>query len=702
MPAPRQPDGGTGLIPLNLFPNQGKGYGHGVTRIGLDGTLPEGYERTINMDASQGGVLAPSFESVLVGGGNNTGVRIAYGAAWRTSAGVPFVIFAYGVNARSATASIITNGAVAGETVAGTNAAGIFNDGTFHDNAGTALFYAARVTSLADSTATLLHRRTQDGTWTEDADVTAKLIVSAAGALWRATNDYQISKCPAGSDAFTLGSWGSAIQVGTNGSKINSLGAIGAAPIAGKEDGIWQYNEADGRFENAFPVARNVENFRFMRPDGEGGLYTATADGALVRIRRFGAITVSYPLRGKTPGRDTPSGPIIDVAVYGDRLYVAMGGAYRAFQSSGIKVLKTTDNFGTFTDYSASVLDQSYATTADISLLDTLANGDALLVGFDDQFLGVEFIMASVNEVASVFPAMSADYSTGAGTWQSTEICDGTGAWGVSGVVALTEKTTALSGWVKATYNGFSKYWMRYTTSVALDAATTIASVSPIPKRTAPDFTTSVVAVQQSEAWEASGMNCKLFSVRETPDGLVWDDVRTFRATPMRYGLLALSELATPNAPASGLVFTNPTSVSISPMVSRQADYPRTSRDDGVAGSNNVPPVYYPSAVDLDDVYELVYVEVWGRNLTREVDSIQFAYRWGDTQAWAMSEKIYENYALFSFGDNAGSVLHTAVQLLDGAITDPVGPSITAIRAWLRPAALPPSPQDARTVPEVG
>lgn len=56
------PEGHPNAKPVVFFPNQGKGYGYGVTQRGETGTLPEGYDRTINMTVSEGGrVLSPSL-----------------------------------------------------------------------------------------------------------------------------------------------------------------------------------------------------------------------------------------------------------------------------------------------------------------------------------------------------------------------------------------------------------------------------------------------------------------------------------------------------------------------------------------------------------------------------------------------------------------------------------------------------------------
>lgn len=688
-----------GLTAVVLFPNQGGGFGYGVTRQ-LEN--PEGYDRTINMRVREGQVFGPAFVSKL--GSLELQKTPSFMVAWQDTSGVPVVIYSF-FPGQTGGIIIRKNDVLAGEVDATTAEYGTAD---FHDDgAGVAYLYAGTV-----SGSKFINRRTQAGTWTEDADVVAMHVVSAGGALWGTTSAYQIRKCPPGSEPFTIGNWGTAIQVGTNEAAILRLGAIGATPVVFKEDGIWVFNEADTRFENRLPVPRNEDNFPFVRSDNAGGLYSSTANGAIVHISQYGSITVIDMLRNKTPGRDTPHGPITDITVSGDRLWAFMGGLYKFVQPSGMKVMKTVDNFSTFTNYTTETTDLKHSTVADISLLDTLANGDALLVGFDDKFLAIHYLMVALNTTGTASYA----FSTGAGTWSTvaTGDYDGTAthtsaavrdkSFAQTGAYSLQELGSDLSTWVTATYNAFSKYWVRVVVSAAVDAATTIAEVSILPLRAAPDFPTTYRG--NIPVWEATGMLPKVFSGKRYGDSLIWDDVYTL-ADPATAGRMVVSTMPATGSPSGALVIaTEVGAVTIALPLKPEPSttpYPQLARDwDSVDGTS---PVLYPSAVDFGTgLYRLRYMDCYGADFTSETDSWGFSFRWDDTNAWSTPEVRKQANVRFSIpDDNYGSVLHTAFQILDGAATDPIGPTGRGLVAWVEKLERDPFDlnQPTRTAPEV-
>lgn len=701
-----------GLVRVTLFPNSGLGYGYALTDRGLGDSLPEGYHRTINAKVREGRILSPSF-------GVYAKKAITHGLA----NAAPFTLATWSKTGPYRPAAVLLSDELAysydsealnGETEA-IAAGSVFGGTTFHDDgAGTAYLYAGTIQG-ADSpwsqwtTAGYLNRRTRAGTWTADADVAAVYVVAAAGALWRVSSNYQISKCPTASEPFTIGNWGSAIVVGTSDAWIRQISAIGAAPIVFKEDGIWAYDETNARFELQYPIYRSDKHFPFVREDGQGGLYTALANGTIIHIARFGSITSIFPLSGKFPGRDTPRGPIMDMAIDGETLYALMDGRYRFSQPSGLKVLKTVDNFSTFTDYSTETKDQDYSTTADVSLLDTLANGDALLIGFDDRFLAMEiFVRLSNSLTASLSVAMS----TGAGTWSSAlTVYDGTSlissgntiTIGNGGASVVSLAMQSLSTWAKATYNSSSKYWLRLTVSGALDAATNLSEIRILPQRAAPAFTTT--NNDTAETWEASGMFPKVLVGKRLGDAIIWDDVLTIPDVT-RASRIAYTPHSTPSSPHGALLVATQESLWVYPMPEggepSAADTPLLARD----ATNDMAAVYYPSAVDLGaGLYELRYLHCVGAEMTMETDGWAAAFRWDETHAWHTFDTLYQPNAVFAArpGSNAGSVLHTAFMLLDGASTDPVGPYGRRIEAWLKPLDRHPSAttQPARTQPEV-
>lgn len=565
-----------------------------------------------------------------------------------------------------------------------------------------------------------LLRRSQAGVWTQNAvGVKGKFLAAAAGALWRVVNDYQVSKCPSGSDPFLLASWGTPIQVGTNDAPIVSIGNIDAAPIVGKADGIYAFDEPNTRFQNVFPVVFNQKNFPFMKPDGAGGLLTCTAQGDIIRIYRYGMIMSASPIKQKYPGRDTPRGIITDTVIDGDKVYAFLGASSRLTQQDGLTVLKTAD-MASFTDYTANVTDQSYQTNLPLSNFGANAN-DFILVGADSPFLGVQFVVGSPNAVhstAGIFAgALAVSFSTGAGTWTSAiddhlaTVVDGTAAADVASVkpvplartgVLAWDPSVSLSSWVKDTYNGQTKYWARISSpSVTMTAGTTVVEMAVIPQRAGPGFTTT--NYNQAENWDASGALSKVLVGTFRGTQIIWDDVYTLPDVSPD-GKLCVAAMAT-KASQKSLVVATRQGIYQSPLPYLNepsvADFPLLARD--TAG--NLAPVFYPSAVDFGgNYYALRYLHTLGRNFA-SADSQNVAFRWDDTQPWTVGTAVTgQEEGLWEWpdGTNYGRILTTALSIIPGQSTAPVGPSCVGFRAWVKPVVMPPgrAAQTARAVPE--
>lgn len=703
----RPPNGEKGLIPVVLFPNRGFGFGFGETSEGVNESggepsrLPLGYDRTVNMTVRDGRVFSPSLEAQVTSYNEGAPSPPAFLVPWKTSADVPFVLFNVGSQVLR-----FQDGALTVETDDTTEryASGVL----FVDNSDVAFLYCGTATGSK-----FLNDRTQGGTWVEDGDVVAILMVVAGGTLWATISEFQVRSLPAGNAPRTDADWSaSPTEVGTNAHKITSLGAKGTSPVIGKEDGIYVYNEDQTRFENEYPVDPHPDNFPFMRPDGAGGLYTATADGSIVHITRFGGFQTFHPLRDKTPGRDTPHGPIKDIAVSGDKIFALMGNAYRLVSTSEVKVIKDDNaNFSSPTDYSSEATDRSFATFVD---LDGLGAGDYLGICFSEPFLAVRFVVKTANTTANSDWAIA--HSTAQDTW-SSEITaavyeDGSNddqqtlranrrPLGQTGILRLEEQTD-ISDWAKATYGGHEGYWLRLRPTQAFSATVEVAEVAVIPRRGAPDFANTLSRNRQQEIWEASGMYPKILQGTRRGDTIFWDDIITLfdvsEATK-----IAVSELPSANSPTRSLVVVSQRKAHVIPLPLLTepllTEFPLLARD----ASARLVPILYPSPVNLGGPHELRYIECFGSNFVRETDDWQVASHWDDTPPWGEPQVLSDSYALFSFpSGNAGRILHPSISIKDGATTEPVGPSGYMVVAWVRPVEAPPSgdSRPARQVPE--
>lgn len=696
----RPPDGNSDLIPVVLFPNEGRGFGHALTRRGAGGELPEGYDRTLNMTVRAGRVFSPSFgqEGRFARASQS---KPEFLAVWSEAVGTPFALFP----ARESADSVVMrykDGALSVEADATTAE---YGTATFHDDgAGVEYLYAGTKTGSK-----LLNRRTPAGTWAQDNDVVAIHVVQAAGALWASVNNYQVKKCPAGLDPFVAANWGAAIQVGTNEAPIVRLGRVGPAPIVFKEDGIWVYDERENRFDNRYAVPRNANNFPFVADDGEGGIITSLDDGALVRIRQFGAIITVDPLREAWPWRDTPRGPIRDVAFFGHRFYALMGAGRQLHQPDGIRVYRTAD-FVSYTDLTSAVTDKSWATGG---ALGGMAATESLLIGFDDQFIAIGVLLLAVNTNSVTASIRLSTGGTDAGaswTAASTGFWDGTATRTTGGaILASFGQSTGqivldpdfdLSSWAKATLNGQTKYWMRISFSGALSATVTLTELYITPRRGAPDMGASNYA--KAPEWEATGVLPKVLQGRLLDDGrIVWDDIWTL-PEPVPAHRIAVG---TPSAlsPTHALLVLTQAALYLLPLPSLPepsvAQYAPLMRDT----SGQIMPTFYPSAVDLSGaVYRLEFIECWGMDFGPS-DEWRVAFRWDDTIPWHRLPAQTGSYALFDLRpyQNRGSLLSVAVSINVANASGPATPSCRMVVAWLRQLPDTAAPQPERQIPQV-
>lgn len=160
-----------------------------------------------------------------------------------------------------------------------------------------------------------------------------------------------------------------------------------------------------------------------------------------------------------------------------------------------LAVLKTIDAMATApTDYSSAAQDADATTDVVLSSLDTLANGDFLLIGSHLPFRGCYLDVDAPNGAAASTLAVA--YWNGS-AWVSISATDGTSdatrPFAVDGLVYWTVPTD----WTKAkltdlypttpvsTYTNMPLYWTRWSVSVAVDSSTTLNSLVAANRSTA-------------------------------------------------------------------------------------------------------------------------------------------------------------------------------------------------------------------------
>lgn len=162
-------------------------------------------------------------------------------------------------------------------------------------------------------------------------------------------------------------------------------------------------------------------------------------------------------------------------------------------------VLKTTDALATVTDYSEAAQDASTGTVLTLSSLDTLANGDYLLIGSHLPFRGVSIDAQAVNSNAS---ALTVKYRKTDDTWADISATDNT-AIGEPPAASMAQDGTVTwtvpTDWKKASLTDIGSpapgagvvqrseplYWTRWEWSAALDSSVTLNSLLALNRSTA-------------------------------------------------------------------------------------------------------------------------------------------------------------------------------------------------------------------------
>ena len=159
-----------------------------------------------------------------------------------------------------------------------------------------------------------------------------------------------------------------------------------------------------------------------------------------------------------------------------------------------ISVLKTQDSGVSITDYSDNAQDDSVSTDVTLSSMDTAANGDFLYVGSHMPFRGVRLDVDAANGNASV---LTVKYRKSDNTWADITATDGSDSGGASVAVDGAVTWTVPTDWIPEQLvkigdltsslpgSGHKFYWTRWQWSAALDASTTLNSMTALPRSTA-------------------------------------------------------------------------------------------------------------------------------------------------------------------------------------------------------------------------
>lgn len=211
-------------------------------------------------------------------------------------------------------------------------------------------------------------------------------------------------------------------------------------------------------------------------PPAPSGASWATNPGGKAKARFYTDIVV----RGTTALADAPSLTFLPLVRNKDGSYMAYGTASsghvrpRLADLSTIKLQKTVNNGVAYTDYSANVIDNSAATGANLNSLDTVANGDWVVVGGPEPFCGLAVDMDG-GAVNANSVSLTVEYWNGSAWASAANMADGTDDGSPATLSRDGQITWDMpAAWAQSTINSLTAYWVRLSVDAALSASVEI------------------------------------------------------------------------------------------------------------------------------------------------------------------------------------------------------------------------------------
>ena len=328
---------------------------------------------------------------------------------------------------------------------------------------------------------------------------------------------------PQGLDPMQEANWSAVTHVGFASTDITAIVRVQSVACVVKPEGIFVLSRDTDLWENRMPAWE-----RYPHPDNGRGAFTLGA-AAVIPVARGGALIFDgYTIRDfspfdklATPNLDTtqqtisclgmsPTGLLavttvnrgvaegagsryrhaqINTQMINSKLTHGGGGDKNGSAVLGVRVLKSTDNGGTFTDYTTQATDGDITTTINIDKLDTLANGDFILVGHPRPFQATMWYGRGGDQNFNIKTSATAAHIWNGSSWVAMTIqdfCrgdsgdatgDGQAGFGKSSIVIFTQDPMVL-GWQADTIDNIysvtedtqSNFWVRFTFSAKLEA----------------------------------------------------------------------------------------------------------------------------------------------------------------------------------------------------------------------------------------
>jgi len=524
-----------------------------------------------------------------------------------------------------------------------------------------------------------------------------------------AYSTYKVSKCPALTvgGALVAANWSDGAPCGSPMYPINSLRAIGAAPVVGKPEGLFVWDDTSKTYVNRmeFEFAVHMDNGKGMFA-GKRHVFYPTADGGLVKFDGYSVEDIG-PKYTAIQHRDNSHmrARITAGCVAGDWVYVATAPWENGWtQEFGLTVFTYSGTTYNYTDITANTTDGKLSTVGAIGGISTSENSDAIYIGADKPFEAIKFVIGAANTTAAHLEVCKT-YSSIISNWHSVSCAqiDGTMQAGRSfakdgyiRVLGPTADYGAHSVMSQTTVGSVTKYWVRLEThGLGLTAGATIAEVFILPSRppicsgTFSNNGGSIALANGNFEYtgpDAAGMYPHILAGRETSGGWEWYDIAVLQVyapvTAMAY--MELDTGQTEENAGPRLIMTTQGYVNVL-MLGKNSRISSPVNENYTDGVTMGTPIVYLAPNDLSDGNadrstkrkEIKAYHIYGEYVDSD-DTLTVFQRW-DHNAW---DKVgTANTAptrVEGPSGNQGLVLETAIAYEDPTIQI-AGPSIGRI-----------------------
>ena len=542
MPPETQPQGNFQTVPLFESGHGGYGDGRGVSRQHRYNRVLRGFDNRKPGEAAFGHFIT----KVPYTGATNNELDFAPVAAieWRDINGLDPCVFIIDANFSADGGRIwkMKNGAItrANTDIDGTSgtdlkATDIITDAVLHEgDAGSGVFRP--FIYLAMGQAADLQRFTIDQVIDTSitGDIERDKLASINGYLYGSADTQGVTQgalhvwagitfVAPGFDPMQEANWAAIVNVGFPSTDIMAIVRVQSVACVIKPEGIFVLSRDTLLWENRMPAWE-----KYPHADNGRGAFTLGA-AAVIPVARGGALIFDgYTIRDfspfdklATPNLDTtqqtisclgmsPTG-LLAVTTMNRGVAEGTGSRYRHAQVNtqmvnskltrggggdkngsavlGVRVLKSTDGGSNFTDYTTEANDGDLLTVVDLDDLDTLANGDFIIVGHPRPFQATMWYGRGGDQNFNIKTSATAAHIWNGSSWVAMTIqdfCrgdsgdatgDGQAGFGKSSIVIFTQDPMVL-GWQADTIDNIysvtedtqSNFWVRFTFSAKLEA----------------------------------------------------------------------------------------------------------------------------------------------------------------------------------------------------------------------------------------